>query len=76
MKKLVDLKLELRVNTDKAFGVADGTEEGPKDAKGKRRLKVFWLPKSQVECDEPNPKIGKTYTFTMPEWLAVDKELV
>ena len=33
-----------------------------------------WIPLSQIEI-EPN-KDGKTYTITMPEWMAVDKGLV
>lgn len=32
--------------------------------------KKVWLPKSQVEWDEEDN------TITMPEWLAIEKELV
>ena len=33
-----------------------------------------WLPKSQIiEVDDSNPK---RKTVTIPEWLAIDKELV
>lgn len=32
-------------------------------------LKEAWLPKSQVENNQDG-------TFTLPEWLAIDKELV
>lgn len=32
--------------------------------------RVVWLPKSQVERDETDE------TYTMPEWLAIEKEIV
>ena len=31
---------------------------------------IVWVPKSLVEYDE------RSSTFTMPEWLAIDKELI
>lgn len=54
--KLVDLDLELRHETEKAYLVFNG-------------VKSVWLPKSQCE----NNYNG---TFTMPKWLAVEKELI
>lgn len=68
-QKLVDLELKVRAETNLAWGVEDGTEEGPPED---RRLTVFWLPKSQVEKAEEGGKV----IFTMPEWLAVDKGLI
>ena len=35
--------------------------------------KVFWLPKSQVEHDL---EVGETGIISIPEWLAIKKELV
>lgn len=54
--KLVDLELQLKMETDKAYLVNDGDKD-------------VWLPKSQVEHSENK-------VFTMPEWLAIEKELV
>ena len=55
--KIIDLALELRHETLKAYLVHDGVRD-------------VWLPKSLVEFD-PDGTI-----FTMPEWLAKDKELI
>jgi len=35
-----------------------------------------WLPKSQCDMDPPNARIGDRATFTIPNWLAEEKELV
>jgi hypothetical protein len=34
-----------------------------------------WIPKSQVEI-ERDPGGGRLATITLPEWLAIEKELV
>lgn len=60
---LADIDAELHKETDKAFLVWDGKED-----KEGQPVKV-WLPKSQVENNNDG-------TFTMPEWLALEKELI
>jgi hypothetical protein len=55
-QRLVDLELEVKHETEKAWLVTDGERE-------------VWLPKSLVENNEDG-------TFTMPEYLAQDKELI
>lgn len=37
------------------------------------RKDAKWLPKSQIEIE---PMTGGLFVVTMPEWLAIDKELV
>ena len=61
--KLVDIDLEKRHETDSAFLLTDGSEG--KDGKEIR----FWVPKSQCQDNEDG-------TFTMPEWLAIEKGIV
>lgn len=73
---LTDLTLALHAETDKAVLVS---ETG--DAK-----KSKWLPKSQIEIERTdkfcavNDQIGArkypVIIVTLPEWLAVNKELV
>lgn len=62
-KELVDLKLYQHAETEKAYKVSvmGESEDGA------------WLPKSQVERG-PREADGR-YEFTMPVWLAEDKEL-
>lgn len=47
--------------------VMGGTEKAYRFYDGKITV---WLPKSQVEWDE------ESHTMTLPEWLAIEKELV
>jgi hypothetical protein len=56
MKKLTDIELEIKAETDRAVMV--------ENLKGK----VVWLPKSQIEIDNG--------VITLPEWLAIEKELI
>ena len=61
--RLVDLDLRLVQETERAVLVTNG---GLDDA--------VWLPNSQCEyepCDT-----GNLHTFTMPEWLAVERNLI
>lgn len=58
--KLVDLEVELRHETDKAWLIYDGKIEQ-------------WIPKSQAELDLKSDVRG---TLTLPEWLAKEKELI
>lgn len=70
-KELLDLSLMPMAKTEKALGVSDGVTK-EKDGK----LKVFWLPLSQIEIEPPDFKYGKVLTVTLPEWLAIEKGLV
>jgi hypothetical protein len=65
---LVDITAELRHETDKAYLIFDGRIEIKKGDTVKSEVRT-WVPKSQVEFD--NDK-----TFTMPEWLALEKGLI
>jgi hypothetical protein len=61
--RLVDVTLELRYETARAYLVSD-------DGKTEH-----WLPKSQVEydptpCGRASHGHSDVHTFTMPEWLA------
>ena len=58
---LVDIQVEVIHTTDRAVLVDDGD----------RRV---WLPLAQVELGPIGPRRGAT--VTMPEWLAIEKELV
>ncbi len=64
--RLIDLALELRHETPAAYLVHDGDRQ-------------VWLPKSMVEkeeiCSSAHPR-QTMFTFTMPEWLATEKELI
>ena len=70
---LVDIECKVVSETEKAIAVVDGTEEevplGGPLGKSVKRLKRFWLPKSQVEVNGDG-------TVTMPEPLAIEKGLV
>ncbi len=66
--ELYDCNLVLHHATLRAYGVS---ETGDPE-------KIVWLPKSQVERNEKtgDHKIWPIYSFTMPEWLAIEKGLV
>ena len=57
-----EIVVEIKGETDMAFLVSDGDTQ-------------VWIPKSQIE----NPEdciLGKTSTIEIPEWLALEKELI
>ena len=59
---LVDIECYVKAEKERAIAIWDGVsmmDDG-------MRQKWVWLPRSQIEI-EPN---GKTWTVTMPEWLA------
>ncbi len=56
--------VELRRETDKAYGLS----QGEIDPKTDKEI-LIWVPKSMAEKNSDG-------TFTMPEWLAIDKGLV
>lgn len=61
---LVDVDaVELKRETEKAYGLSMGElDENDREI-------LIWVPKSQVEKNDDG-------TFTMPEWLAMDKGLI
>lgn len=64
-KTLVDIDVHLHWQTDRAIKVSlDGEDD-----------KAVWLPKSAVDYDEDKAEPGKTLSITLPETLAIDKEL-
>lgn len=68
MAKLIDIAAKLRHETDNAYLLYDGRSEIKKGDATPSELRV-WVPKSQVENNEDG-------TFTMPEWLALDKGFI
>lgn len=67
-KQLIDVAAELRHETDNAYLIYDGRSEIKKGDTVKSELRI-WVPKSVVEYDGKN-------TFTMPEWLALEKGFI
>ena len=65
-RQLVDLTLHVHIRTDKAVLVSD---DG-------LRTHAVWLPLSQIEIENDDDKLSGVYTITVPEWLAIDKNLV
>lgn len=65
---LVDIAAELCHETDKAYLIWDGRSEIKKGDTLPSKIKK-WIPKSMVEYDDKK-------TFTMPEWLALDKGFI
>ena len=60
---LVDLTMQLHVETVKAVLVSDDGE----------KQNAVWLPLSQIEIEKQR---GDVVIVTMPEWLAIEKGLV
>jgi len=67
--KLIDIAAELRHETNAAYLIYDGRSEIKKGETEPSELRV-WVPKSQVEYNEEDK------TFTMPEWLALEKGFI
>jgi hypothetical protein len=65
--KLIDISAELRLETVGAYLLFDGRQQKHED--GRVQDLCFWVPKSQVENNDDG-------TFTMPEWLALDKGFI
>ena len=63
IKKPVECCLFIKHETNAAFLVTDTTKE------------PVWLPKSQVYLEQ-DAGVGDTVVFTIPEWLAIEKELI
>jgi hypothetical protein len=58
---LLDITVDLKMETGKAWLVFDGTTEA-------------WIPKSQAELEKHPSR--RVWTLTAPEWLLVDKGLL
>lgn len=59
----VELTLLLVIETSEAFGVSEVED-----------TELIWLPKSRVE--KGRRIRGRIFEFFVPEWLALEKELV
>ena len=57
---IIELQVLIKRSTEKAIMVEN------------LKRRDVWLPKSQVEIDGPTSRT----TIQLPEWLAIDKELV
>jgi hypothetical protein len=66
---LIDIECKIVSERETSIAITDGTME---TYKGREQEKWFWLPRSQIEI-MPN---GKTWTVTMPEWLATERGLI
>ena len=68
MTKLIDIAAELRHETDRAYLIYDGRSHIKKGDTEPSDL-LTWIPKSQCEMNEDG-------TFTMNEWLAMEKGFI
>ena len=59
---LIDLVVQIERETAVGVVIDDGT-------------KKVWLPKSQIEIERDQPKLGMA-KIALPEWLAMDKGLI
>jgi hypothetical protein len=65
MDKIVEIDVELIAVTDMAVFVDEGKED------------PVWIPKSQTQNEDIDEmQIGDTFTLEIPEWLALEKELI
>ena len=60
--KLIEVAVTILHETVMAFLVDDGINQ-------------VWLPKSQIK-DHEDISIGETLEIEIPEWLAIDKEII
>jgi len=60
---LIDIVVQLKAETDKAWLVNDGTKD-------------VWVPKSQCKLYKDAPLGRNEKILTLPEWLAHEKELI
>lgn len=58
-----DIDVEILRETNMAIFVSNGDMEA-------------WIPKSQIIDSDENFEIGTSITITIPEWLAIEKELI
>ena len=67
-ERLTDISAIIRHETDAAYLLYDGRSEIKKGDTSPSELRV-WVPKSKVEDNGDG-------TFTMPEWLALEKGFI
>jgi len=67
-KELVDIAASLRHETESAYLLFDGRSEIKKGDTTPSEIRT-WVPKSQVENNGDG-------TWTMPEWLALEKGFI
>ena len=67
-ERLTDIAAVIRYETDNAYLLYDGRSEIKKGDIKPSELRV-WVPKSKVEDNRDG-------TFTMPEWLAMEKGFI
>ena len=78
-KTLTDIACTVRQIRDKAIAVADGTTEEHTDQRTgevTERERWFWWPKSVIEVDPSDYDVGDTVTITVPEAMAIEKEML
>ena len=59
-QELVEIACEIKHETDSAYLISDGTREA-------------WIPKSQIASEEEDAGV---LVLNIPEWLAMEKELI
>lgn len=69
-QQLIDIACHVVAERDLAIAIIDGTTE---EVNGRERQKWFWLPRSQIEIEKQR---AGSYIVTLPEWLALEKELI
>ena len=70
--ELVEIDCQIAQEREKAIAITDGTEEDDPRAGGKR-LKWYWLPKSQITI---LPHGEGRFLVSIPAWLAKEKGFV
>ncbi len=66
MSKSAWVEVEVRIETDMAYMFYSAVAEGD-----------VWIPKSMIlDYSEAEFEIGDTIEIDIPEWIAIDKELV
>lgn len=60
---IYEFPLEFVRETERAICVTDGDSQ-------------FWLPKSQLESEWDGAEVGEIVEVAIPEWLAIEKEMI
>lgn len=70
----VEVSLDLKMDDPRKQAVAFWQGEYEEDSAGNQKEVWIWLPRSQIEFEPAD--VGETVEVTMPEWLAMEKELI
>lgn len=73
--KLVDVDLEVASDDPKRLSIAFTDGVTMDVYKGRKQLKWFWLPRSEIEVT-PSESGDKAVSVAMPEWLALKNGLI